>query len=109
MGVVVSFCLLILVAIGVSCEDTVNSEVEENTYTYTVKDMAADLQLVLYRKIDTELGYDLEMTPANEVDGPGNESLVYVVSDTLPYIDVHIQVESPVGAETSYWLVKTVE
>ena len=29
VGVLVSFCLLMLIAMSVSCEDTVNSEVEE--------------------------------------------------------------------------------
>ena len=71
--------------------------------------MTADLQLLLYKKADNEAGLTVEVNAVNEVDGPGNESLVYVVSGTLPYIEVYIQVESPVGAETSYWLVKTVE
>ena len=150
-GVLVSICLLMLIAMSVSCEEWWYAEVEENdspqtatpipsenkisgriseygdldyfydiiyggrTYTYTIKDMTDNLQLMLYRKEysseDSSWTAEIEVGAVDNEPGSGSESLVYTPSVTQLEVFVLVEASSnpPEGEISSYWLVKTVE
>lgn len=146
-GVVVSICLLVLIAMSVSCEEWWYAEVEENdspqtatpipsenkisgriseygdldyfydivyggrTYTYTIKDMTDNLQLMLYEKVDDFWEVNIEVGAVDNEPGAGSESFVYTPTVTQVEICVLVQESSspPAGKISSYWLVKSVE
>lgn len=149
-GVLVSICLLMLIAMSVSCEEWWYAELEPNddfweatampsnnkisgrisengdldnfydivyegnTYTYTIQDMTNNLQLMLYRKVynteDSSWHAEVVGVAVDIESGAGNESLVYVPTETQEEVFVRVEASSDApDAISSYWLVKTVE
>lgn len=81
------------------------------TYTYTIKDMTDNLQLMLYEKVDVFWGVNTEVGAVDNEPGAGSESLVYTPTETQVEICVLVEASSspPDGEISSYWLVKSVE